>query len=564
MKQSSRLRDGVLAVLFCGAFLLLADRLIPFDFAINDDTTMISILNGSYTGTPSGYAVFISYPLGWFISRLYATGIAVCWYKWTLMGCALLALASVLYRLYQRFPGQKLLSTAAVLGGCSFLWLPQIMHASYNYGAALAMACTILSYGIQRPEDDTKPGYLLNLLLQFFLSYQLRDYFAYIIIPFLGVLWLQKHWGALISNRACWLVPVSGLLCLGLAMGVERIAYSGDWAAFHAYNDQRSYLQDYDKFPDYQENQAFITSLGLTREEYQTLCRYTYLMIDDMEPEIITALYHYVTSQETTSSEGVIGRTLSRTVSTYFYTTLTPLRLGSYLAPAVLLLAGLAVCRKQGCLSLLPVLLLLGGCAGIWLLLCYMGRTPERVVLSLRLLTIAAPIAGCFTLLGRHPLAWNPLQGRRAVSLVLSGAMLLLCLCGGMRALDRQSGRKNPQKDYLLYAQQHPEAIFIRDIKSTVSGEPGRLLEFPRAPVNMLSTGGWVVFSPLYQQKLETLGLSRVNRSLLLEDNVYLLVNLERFNLQKLLGLPRSTPIDYQVTQQFQRDLSMVKINSIG
>ena len=525
---------------------------------------MISILNGSYTGTPSGYAMFIGYPLGWFISRLYATGIAICWYKWTLMGCALLSLASVLYRLYQRFPAQKLLSTAAVLGGCSFLWLPRIMHASYTYFAALAMACTILSYGIQKAEDDTKPGYLTNLLLQFLLSYQLRDFFGYIIVPFLGVLWLQKHWGTLTSNRACWLVPLSGLLCLGLSVGTARIAYSGEWEAFYTHNNQRSYLQDFNHFPDYQENQDDITSLGLTREEYKTLSRYTYLMIGDMKPEIISALYDYAKSQESAPSEGMLSRTLSRTANTYFSANLTPLRLGSYLAPAVLLLAGLVVWRKKGWLTFLPVLLLLGGCVRLWLLLCYVGRTPERVVLSLRLLTISAPIAGCLTLLGRHPLEWNPPRGRRAVSLVLSGAMVLLCLWGGMRALDSQSGRKNPRTDYLLYAQQHPEDIFIRDIKSTVSGNTGLLLEFPRTPVNMLSTGGWVVFSPLYQQKLAAPGLSQVNRSLLLEDNVYLLVNLDRFNLQQVLGLPGSTPIDYQVAEQFQRDLSMVKINSIG
>ena len=62
------------AVVHAGIFFL------PFGFASNDDLMMLGLLNGSYTGNPEGYAVFIHPILSEVIAFLYQLGNQLPWY----------------------------------------------------------------------------------------------------------------------------------------------------------------------------------------------------------------------------------------------------------------------------------------------------------------------------------------------------------------------------------------------------------------------------------------------------------------------------------------------------
>lgn len=561
-----RVWDCLLALAVCGGFVLLSEQLIPFRFSINDDLAMISVLNGSFTGTPDGHAVFISYPLGCFISLLYATGIQICWYKWVLLASSALGLACVLYRLLRRFPGHRLLASGAVLALFSLLWLPQLMRATFTTCSGLMMVCTILVYAFTPAEEEARPGALGSLLLLLALTYQWRDYFGYIVLPFLAVLWLGKHWGSLRKNRACWLVPLAGLVCFALMLGVERMAYSGDWAAYQDYNDARSSLQDFKLFPKYDDHRVFLEGeLGLTKEEYYTVSHYDYDLLDDFGPETVQAIYDYVKSTRTSPPlTRQIRTALSDTVSIYGVKgSMTPIKLASLLAPVALLAALIYGAGIRQKMRLLSALFLLLGSWGCWVLVAYNGRTPDRVVFSLRLLTVAACLAGLSLILTEKPLSL-PDEKKSILAMVLALVLAAGCVFGVRRTISSLGSYHAPRQSYLTYAKEHPEQILIRDTYSTMMGSHANLREFPRVPVNVLSSGGWLTYSPLYWDKLEALGISEVNRSLLVQDNVFLLVDLNEHNLNRVLGVSKSASVDYDVVQVFDGYLSMVDIHSIG
>ena len=43
-------------------FMMKMCNKVAFTYEVNDDTAIVQILDGSYTGTPDGHAIFIKYP----------------------------------------------------------------------------------------------------------------------------------------------------------------------------------------------------------------------------------------------------------------------------------------------------------------------------------------------------------------------------------------------------------------------------------------------------------------------------------------------------------------------
>ena len=87
--------------------------------------------------------------------------------------------------------------------------------------------------------------------------------------------------------------------------------------------------------------------------------------------------------------------------------------------------------------------------------------------------------------------------------------------------------------------------------------------EFPRITVNVLSTGGWTVYTPLYYEKLEALGLEEVNRETLFRDDVYFVLRVSKSDINQALGLNADAVVDYTVVEQLKGGIQILKINDI-
>lgn len=193
MKKQHFRRDLILTLLVPAAFLAVCLSLMCFSYEVNDDLAMIAILNGSCTGTPDAHCIFLGYPISLLISALYSLCSSVGWYEVVVMCCFYIAIASILWRVLQRLPERPVLSCVMVISVVTMLWVFRIMRFTFSTGSAFLMVSTILCFALQTDEEDCKPGYLINILLLFFLTYNFRDYFGYLTIPFVGVLWLAKH-----------------------------------------------------------------------------------------------------------------------------------------------------------------------------------------------------------------------------------------------------------------------------------------------------------------------------------------------------------------------------------
>lgn len=552
-----RLLAFAVSGLFLGAVLLI----YGFNYAINDDTAMVSILNGSYSGTPDGHAMFVKYPLTWIIKTLYTLTTAIPWYPVVLMLLYWLAMGFLLCQLLSRFPSHSLLVCALFVGGMSLLWINQIVRFTYTTCGAFVSSTVSFSYALIPKEEERKPDKLVPLLVLFSLSYCIRDYFALVSLLFCAIVWLSRYYDRMFRELRCWLVPAAAICGLALCVLCNTLAYSSpEWQNFLTYNDERSYIQDYTGIPSYEDNRALYDSLGYTKRERKCISSYSYVLLEDFGPETFHELYEYVKDNETPPDlTKSLKKALKNTVKHYLLfdkEEFQPLQALSLIAPAALLLMALYLSvRDKRHYWIFPLLILIGlGC--MWYYITYAGRYPPRVALSLRIITILSSLAGFTVLLTRRPIQLRRLSGKAGQTLLL--ALALAAVVGGGVLSWQEVGRHAPEVRAFsyTYADAHPDAIFLRDTNLSYT-----IME-DSPSFNTVSTGGWLHYSPLYEQKLEKLGLEEIHRSTLLQPNVYLITSSKR-NIYKLIGLEKDTPLVYEVVAE-QDGVSIYHFSSIG
>ena len=547
--QHTALKRRLLALTVSGLFLGAVLLIYGFTYSTNDDPTIVAILNGSYSGTPDGHGIFVKYPLSWVIKTLYSLTTAVAWYPVVMMLIYWLAMGFLLCQLYARFPKHPVLITSLFLAGMSLLWISQIVRLTFSTCGAYVASAASLSYALIRREEDRKVSKLGPLLLLLCLSYCIRDYFALVSLFFLAVVWLSKYYDRLLKEPKCWLIPVMGFASLALCIGCNSLAYSSpEWQAFLAYNDQRSYVQDYAGVPEYDGNEALYDSLGYSKRERKCIHDYHYMLLDEFSPEVFQRLYDYVKEQEVTPSPvQALKKTLKTTVKHYLLfdsEKVRPLQAASLAAPAALLLTALFLSIKdKRHYWIFPLMVLVGlGC--MWLYICYNGRYPSRVAFSLRIITVLASVAGFAILFTQRPIQpvkrWQEGLGCKAL-VVLALAAALFGFSSAWDAVGRASAPERAA--YYVYADEHPEALFLRDTKLSYSNREDS------PSTNEISTGGWLHYSPLYEKKLADLGLTEISRSTLLQPNVYLIAAEDK-DVRTLLGVGKKTPLDYEVVAE--------------
>lgn len=525
-------------------------------YAVNDDRTLISIFQGTFSGTPDGHGIYMLYPLSGFLKMLYTWNHTVEWYRLVMMGIYAFSIFAVLNRLSVRFEKHGIMAGMVFLGTVSWLWVGEICRFTYTTCAAFAAAALVLLYALLRPEEERKPGNLAMILILLMLSFTIRKECCFMAIPILGVIWLYKNAGQKLWCVQRWLIPAAALVCVAGILVLNGFAYRSDgWKKYNTYNKERTYLQDYGNFPIYSENEEFFESLGLSREEYRCIRNYRYMMLEGYSDETLHEIYVLAKSREIKKDFLPTVKTTIKRMGNYYFgetgSRMSALKIVSWVLPLILLFLTLYD-MISGNISLRDgIFALLLPCAAylLWAYIAYGGRFPDRIEKSLRILTIAASAAGLLLLFSSNK--------KRHIFKVLP-VMAVICsiLCGaaGFFPVWKWPEESSAEKDSLLtrYVKEHPENIYIKDARS-VTGLSGK---------NVISTGGWSLLSPLHEEKLQNLGIGQMDRRLLNQKNVFLVAG-KKQSIHDILGYSPETDISADIVEEFHtggKDVEIYKV----
>lgn len=529
-RQSKTVRL-LLPCIFALAAALLLGRIFPYYYDLNDDALMAQILAGSYTGEPELRNIQSYFPLTAVLGGLYRANRSVDWYGLFLLLCQFGCLALVLERVMTCRKDVRAAVLAALAAAGLLLYHMVFLQYSVTVGMIGAAAAFWL---LTLQPGETKRAWRKELLppvLLIALGYLLRSEMMLFVGPFAALAFLiraaqlKMEKGKKLRLMAVVLVMV--LLSLFAGEAGNRIGYRSDeWRAFYRFFDARTQLYDFQRIPEYEENEKFYQSIGLGASEAELIRNYNFGLDANIGAEKLEAIAAY--AKEKAAGEKSTGTRWREALWDYRASQTTraeePYRMISLvLYASAVLLSGAEIlryfCRRSGsfrekgkeekercresAVRLSGVLALYVLRSALLLYLYYHHRPVVRLTHSIFL----AEAVILLWLIGEE------VRDRRkeaAGTYVLLTVLFLAAAAWQVRSAaceqETRLTRNEPYEAFLSYCREHPENVYFTDVYSTVDFSD-RLFEVGDEPSNYTLMGGWAARSPLEAEKLRNLGL---------------------------------------------------------
>ena len=512
---------------------------VGFDFFydLNDDVLIKDILSGAYTGTPSGYNNQMMYPISVLIAGLYRVIPSVPWYGIMLLTGLAISVIIIVYRLLYHVKNTWLKIAFSVFAVVFMLgvYLDELTNMTYTVVSAMlaAAACVWVL-------TDRSLGLHENIvpIVLCIISFNIRSEMFLLMCPYMAAVAIIKFISDLSKKTLPNLSEIAAVILAGLALTflIDTIAYSGsDWREYRRLFDARTEVYDFTGIPEYDTNEDFYESEGITREQWQLLVDYNYALDENITADTLETIASFVRSGEAKDANGdpytranvgiktAIGQYIRSIVDFTADPMYMPLRLiVTLLFIALIILSVLS--RRGDTLFGLAVVFL---CRSVpWIYFYYSGRPVER--LSHPMFFIEAAIL--LTMLCQTKI------GRLDKGLVYLTLILILVLCvvnlktewGDTARQMREREEVNASYEKLCEHTTTTEGYYLIDVYSTVDFT--EKVFAPQADKsNQMLAGGWMAGSPLDAKKERDYELAHPDAA-----RVFVMYDRNRWNYSEL------------------------------
>ena len=512
---------------------------IGFDFFydLNDDVLIKDILSGAYTGTPSGYNNQMMYPISVLIAGLYRLIPSVPWYGIMLMGGLTTSVTIIAYRLlcYILNIWIKLAMSVFAIVFILGVYLDEITNMTYTVVSAMLVtaACVwVLTDNNLRLRDNIVPIVLCII------SFNIRSEMFLLMCPYMAAVALIKFIFDLSKKTLRNLSIIATVILAGIVITflIDTIAYSGsEWREYRRLFDARTEVYDFTGIPEYDTNEDFYESEGITREQWQLLVDYNYALEDNISADTLEKIASYVRSGEAKDANGdpytranvgiktAIGQYIRSIVDFTADPMYMPLRLIVTLLFIALIILSVLSRRGDTLVGLAVVFL----CRSVpWIYFYYSGRPVER--LSHPMFFIEAAIL--LTMMCQTKIS------RLDKGLVYLTLILILVLCvvnlktewGDTARQMREREEVNASYEKLCEHTTTTEGYYLIDVYSTVDFTEKVFV--PQADKsNQMLAGGWMAGSPLDAKKEKDYELAHPDAA-----RVFVMYDRNRWNYSEL------------------------------
>lgn len=508
-----------------GICFLLMFLCIPFTYGINDDMTMRDIAAGAVSGTPDGHLVYIQYVLGKPLSLLFQAWKGVDWYALFFLSVIFLCYGLVLYRFWVLWKEKATGKCFGLFCAVTFfvvIYLRYFVNFQYTIAASITGGTAIFYYFTLDTEKKSGKRFrdyavVLTLL---WLTCCIRVQVFLLAVPFAGIMFFYKK--GLKTAEKAGIVVLALLGLLGIFVTEQNAYFSSDWKDFRRFNQARTDIFDYYGVPPYDENQDFYQSIGMEECDVVNLERYNLYMIDGIEDRKLeqTAVYAKQLWKESGTPEQKVKNGMKLALEGF----LNRNNLMLNTAEKVLLLSCIIwALRKRRSFW---IYLCLASAEGIlWLYLGYKGRLPDRVGASLLMIAFLCILASVFEICRKEEK--NALCIRK--SLVTGACIVMMAVSGFSLASVRKEQLETVQRNqeferFQSWFTEHRSGVYFYPV-AFLGGYTENLSLFRTfALSNNFALGGWMSFAPPELEGLEKFGIEKVDKALIENDNIYLVM----------------------------------------
>ncbi|MDE6882081.1 MAG: hypothetical protein K2P48_03075 [Lachnospiraceae bacterium] len=440
-KEWWKWENCILTLLVVSVNMIVMGVCFDFFYDLNDDTMMLDIMSGAYSGTPDGHNMQTLYPLGALIALCYKVCGTIPWYGLFLCLCQFGCLYLIGVRLCSlgercgKAGSAETLAVSAMcagrkilrLGALSLLvWgvcLSHLVNVQYTVTCAMLSAAAIFLF-LTTPDTESSKRFIRSNIPSMVLviaAYQLRSEMLLLTFPFICLAGLyrlteeKKLFGkdTLIRYGSVLGIMLAGML---ISRGIDYAAYSsGQWKDFLRFFEARTTVYDF-----YQELimedawQEALEELGVPPSRQTLLRNYNYGLDDGVDSQFLITLADYAT--DTVRKARDWKAIVKKQVYRYYYRTLrggdspySTLLLWMYAAVFVAGICASFLLREAAASGeeknsrkmekiresmqrfglLWQAVLLTGVRSAVWMFILLRGRDPERITHSLYLVEFA-------------------------------------------------------------------------------------------------------------------------------------------------------------------------------
>lgn len=473
---------------------------ISMFFSYNDDSLMMELLSGKYTGFPNSHSIFIKSPISHLIAFFYSICNVIPWYPIILI--SLIIIPVVLLILTEKDKKKKRIMLILL----PLLVVSPIIQLTFTTVAAVMVATSML-YFFRASKKNTFFAAIL-----FALSYSVRNEIFLVALAFylVAILWklINKEYKNVILFFVTTLVFATASLC------INNFEYSSsEWSEYKEINDKRVTLYDYTWYIPYENAASLYESHGISYEEYLLIDNYALTFENQdwthtlSEASAITSEYYKPYPPITKLYHSVIS---------YLKTSFTEYAFLSIFVLALYCILFFNLLSTRKFLNSLLALCLFLGRNLIWIYLVWKGRLPERITISLFLIEIILLISMIYEY---NASKYKKLFTYAGVILYTLASIVLVISCITTYTTHCKGQKKfDSLKAYMV---SHPNKTFLLDVRSVNNfNEP--MWDTSASQHNYFQTGGWFSASPIIKERINSL---TTDSSIEFPDSVDVLVN---------------------------------------
>lgn len=504
---------GYLSIIFLGLYLIQ-----PFVFSTNDDKLMQDILSGSISGTPDSHAIFLNYTFSLLISYGYKMIPYINWYGVILVALIFVASVWILEILVRSFASVKEVIVCILLFTGLFIYffyseIVGLQHMS-TAGYLLSAALFLFAHDTQ-PIDFEKQRFLSRygrIIFLVLFAYFLRADAVIMFIPFYVIAFAYKIY----TNKEQLRDYVKLVCVLGLSIflfgTLHFFAYSNvEWKSYKEFNQYRSKIYDTYGLPDYDLNEDFYAEIGLSKEEFSGMNQNYLLFSINLDEKNMKEVYEFAKRQYLINNP--IESRLEDSVANYRNYIVNNKYVIFYLLLLIALLNLLfSIVYKDKALFWGTIGIFLTGKVTV-LYLFFIGRVANRSYIPI---TIAECLLLFACLLNVKKEAVNK-RAKTVWNSMYLGIILFFLLFHRSKIIADLKYYVNFYGSYAEFSEKYisfdnemnhkNSKLYIVDLRS-ISYFTEYALSYDGYPYqNYIMSGGWLSYSPFYQDKVKEVGL---------------------------------------------------------
>ena len=510
MEKSKKNKTIIIGIVYTVVLFAVVSLVFPSIYVLDDDAMIQSILSGTYF-SPYPYTYYFSAELGIILSLFYRIIPSVPWLGLFFVLIYAVSFFLILIKVMRSVDstGKKWFYAACVTLVFLGLFFSNFIMLHYTVVSATLVFCGLFMMITSKEKRD-----MIVAMVMFLISYLIRENVFFMSIPFIAVAFLYL----LITGKKDFVKKYGKCICIFslifiILFVINRCVPADEkWEEYKDYNELRTSVYDYTgidtngmKAIDYYESHGLAGEIVLIYKSYNVI--FPMILDNNQSADYMSTSKTILEGLDGYSEYKNQGYTTFHKIRDAIYTYVfymlryETMRFYHYFLIAVYVAFTIAVlaCKKPAHLIALPVAF--GVRSFLWIALAYMGRYPDRVLVSSLLMEAAFILALMIRIIEKNII--KPVFS----GIILAGFLIaaVFSVKSSVTSYSEESNRIFADNRAFEYIKENKDNFYLLDVYSVVNHSVYAIKDYDPSYENYMMLGGWITGHPLMIEKMESI-----------------------------------------------------------